>query len=242
MNQVWCARDETYLQLKTQALKTLFKENSIVIFSSSIQKSSIIFEKSIVNSWRSVIVQTVTILRQQVFFISIQSLNVSFSECHKMHFSQILLYDVILIARVYTALTAINMIDFIHDAESKNSSKSDNSFANETKDSKAQVKSKIDEKLHRWQICTHLFVKTRLKKITEQVFKDRNLRLSRKRLQRVFKDEEWSHLNFRQNVSSHRKWCCLQLWVTLSKSSRSRAARHIHKEFKYQWFIRWFHW
>lgn len=94
-----------------------------------------------------------------------------------MHFLQTLLYDVILIAQVYTALTALNMTDSSHDAESKDNSKSDNSFANEAKDSKAQVKSKIDEKLHRRQICTRLFVKTRLRKMTEQAFEDRNLRL-----------------------------------------------------------------
>jgi hypothetical protein len=82
------------------------------------------------------------------------------------------------------------MINFLHDAKSKDSSKSDNSFANKTKDSKAQVKSKIDKKLHKRQICTRLFVKTKLRKIIEQVFENRNLRLLRKRLQRVFKDKK----------------------------------------------------
>ncbi len=94
-----------------------------------------------------------------------------------MHFLQTLLYGAILIAQVYTALAAPNMADSPHGAEGKGNPKSGNSFANEAKGSEAQVKSKIDEELHRRQVCTRLSVKTRLRKMTGQAFEDRNLRL-----------------------------------------------------------------
>lgn len=144
----------------------------ILTLSSSIQKSLITFEKSIVNSWRSANVQTVIILRQQIFFIFVESLNIYFSENRRMHSSKVLLYVTILTTQVCTALTALNMTNFQHDAENKDDSKSDTAFANWAQDSKTQVMNVIDEQLNKRQICIRLSVKTMLRNMTEQVFED----------------------------------------------------------------------
>ena len=53
-----------------------------------------------------------------------------------MHFSKALLCDTILIAQMFTILTILNMINSLHDAKDKSSSKNKDFFANEVKDSK----------------------------------------------------------------------------------------------------------
>ena len=78
--------------------------------------------------------------------------NIYFSENLKMHFSKALLYSIILIAQMFTALTASSMANPSHNAKSKSSSKSNDSFANEAKGLKTQVKGKIDKQLKKQQV------------------------------------------------------------------------------------------
>lgn len=69
-----------------------------------------------------------------------------------MHFSKALLYDIILVAQIFTTLTTFSITNLLHDAKSKSNSKSNNFIVNETKDLKIQVKNEINKQLKKRQI------------------------------------------------------------------------------------------
>jgi len=70
----------------------------------------------------------------------------------KMHFSKALLYDTIFVAQMFTTLVAPSIANPLYDANGKSSSKSNDSFANEAKDLKTQVKGEIDEQSKKRQV------------------------------------------------------------------------------------------
>lgn len=86
-----------------------------------------------------------------------RTFNIYFSKNYKMHFSKALLYDIILIAQIFTTLATLNMINLSYDAKDKSNSKSVKFFANEIKDSKLLIKNEIDEQLKKRQIWIRLF-------------------------------------------------------------------------------------
>lgn len=89
-----------------------------------------------------------------------------------MHSPKVLLCVTILTTHVCTALTAPNMANSQHGAESKGGPKSDTAFANWAQDSETQVMSVIDEQLNKRQVCIRLSVKTMLRNMTGQAFED----------------------------------------------------------------------
>jgi len=64
-----------------------------------------------------------------------------------MYATKALLYSIIVIAQIFTALAAPDVAKFPHDTGGGSSPKSDDSFANEHKDLKVQVKGEIDKSL-----------------------------------------------------------------------------------------------